>query len=165
MLIVMLVKLDSKFPSSCGYALMQLCDNSMKGEFVAILDKAGSGIDNLALTVSINNFLETPVSYEEAFTIYTTLLGMCDEDHELVDEPLRSKFLHEVRGATPIVIAKKIRTHTHSIRTILADSVAFSLCRQQEAMLEHIKDTIYSNSAVDILALLDEATLPVTAKK
>jgi hypothetical protein len=144
---------------------MQFCDNSMKGEFVAVLDKAGTGIDNLALAVSTNNFLETPVTYDEAFAIYTTLLGMCDEEHELVDEPIRSKLLHDVRMVSPILIAQKIRSQTRSIRTLFADSIAFSLCRQQEDMLENLSNTIYSNSAADILALVDDTAVAATAKK
>lgn len=139
---------------------MQFCDKSMKGGFAEILDATGSSIDNLALTVSVNNFLETPANYEEAFALYVALLDMCDGEHELVDEPFRSKFIREVQNVPPIVIAQKIRKHTLSIRKVLADSMAYSLCRQQEALLEHIKRS--SINVEDILSILNESKLVVS---
>ncbi len=138
---------------------MQFCDKSMKGGFVEILDTTGSSIDNLALTVSVNNFLETPLPYEEAFSVYVGLLDMCDGEYDLIDEPLRSQFIREVQNVPPIVIAHKIREHTLSIRKVLADSMAYSLCRQQEAILEHIKRS--SIIVDDILSAINDAKLVV----
>jgi hypothetical protein len=135
----------------------------MKGGFAEILDVTGSSIDNLALAISVNNFLETSSPYEEAFALYVALLDMCDGEHELVDEPLRSKLLREVQRVPHIVIAQKIRKHTLSIRKVLADSMAYSLCKQQEAMLEHIKGS--SINVEDILSMLNESKFLMLEKR
>lgn len=140
---------------------MYFCDDNMKGRVVTLLDDYLSNVDEMALAIAINNFLVIPVSFEEALAIYSSLLGMCDEEDRRIDEPLRSKLQNEMRDVAPIVVVGKMRNYSRSIREILADSMATSLCRQHNALLQHIKGAIHSNSSDNILALADSAFLVV----
>jgi hypothetical protein len=154
-------KLLVKVATHAGGARMCFCDDSMKGRVATLLDDYLSNIDEMALAITINNFLVIPVSFEEAHAIYSSLLGMCDEEDRIIDEPLRSNLQNEMRDVAPIVVVGKMRNYSRSIRKILADSMATSLCRQHNALLKHIKGAIHSNSSDNILALADSAFLVV----
>ncbi len=140
---------------------MYLSDNSMKGKVVTLLDDYLSDVDEIALAISVNNFLMHPVSFYEALAIYASLLGMCNEEDGLIDEPLCSRLIADVRRIPCIVVVEKIRNYSHSVRKIIADSMASALCRQHSTLVEQIKGAIHSNSPDVILAMADGAVLVV----
>ncbi len=140
---------------------MYLYANDMKGNVAALLDNDVSDVGEISLAVTINNFLSIPVSFEEALLIYATLLNMKSEGRERISEPLRNRLLSEIRDLSPAVIVDKMRDFSGSIRKILADSIASSLCRQHDALLERIKHAVCSNSADELLALADKAVMIV----
>lgn len=140
---------------------MYLYANDLKGNVAALLDNDVSDVGEISLAVAINNFLAIPVSFEEALSVYAALLGMKSEGSELICEPLRNRLQSEMRDLSPALIVEKMRDFSNSIRKILVDSIASSLCRQHEALLERVRLAVCSNSADEILALADEAVMVV----
>ncbi len=140
---------------------MYLYANDMKGNVAALLDNDVSDVGEISLAVAINNFLSIPVSFEEALSVYAALLNMKSEGRELISESLRNRLLSEMRDLSPAVIVDKMRDFSDSIRKILADSIASSLCRQHEALLERVRHAVCSNSADELLALADKAVMVV----
>ncbi len=140
---------------------MYLYANDLKGNVAALLDTEVSDVGEVSLVVAINNFLAIPVSFEEALSVYAALLGMKGEGGELISEPLRNRFQSEMRDLSPTVVMEKMHDFSDSIRKILVDSIASSLCRQHDALLEHVRLSVCSNSADELLALADKAVMVV----
>jgi hypothetical protein len=131
---------------------MPMPDKSMKRNVLALLDKDVSDLGEISLAIAINNFLVAPVAFDEALEIYASLMDMCNAGNDLVNMPLRSRLLSEMRDVPPVVMTEKMRKYSVSIRKIFADAVASTLCREYQKILTEIKGSVYSNSADDLLA-------------
>lgn len=140
---------------------MYIYANNLKGNVAALLDNEVSDVGEVSLAVAINNFLAIPVSFEEALSVYAALLSMKSEGRELISEPLRKRLQNEMRDLSPTVIVEKMRDFSDSIRKVLVDSIAASLCRQHDALLERVRLAVCSNSADELLALADKAVMVV----
>lgn len=144
---------------------MYLYANDMKGNVAALLDNDVSDVGEISLAVAINNFLSIPVSFEEALSVYAALIRMKNEGRERINKSLCNRLQSEMRDLSPAVIVEKVQDFSDSIRKILVDSIASSLCRQHEVLLEHVKHAVCSNSADDLLALADKAVMVVPETK
>ena len=140
---------------------MYLYANGLKGNITALLDSDVSDVGEISLAVAINNFLAIPVSFEEALVVYAALLDMKNKGCELICESLRSRLQSEMRDIPPAVMVERIHDFSDSIRKIIVDSIASSLCRQHNALLERVKRAVCSNSADELLGLADKAVMVV----
>ncbi len=141
---------------------MYFYGKGLKRNVAALLDNGFSDVDKISLAITVNSFLTVPVSYDEALEIYAELLKMCSENDGLISEPLRSRFLTELRNVAPVVITRKMRSFSLPIRRILVDSIASSIRRHHDYHLGYMRDEVGSDSAANTLAIADDVALIVS---